>query len=82
MNKGSVIQFNENHKWCGSLGIITEVKEIHNSDKNIEDIRFMIGVPIPQEGTAFIYSMKSDFEIEYIGEACLTLKENSNENIN
>ena len=28
MKKGDVVQFNENHKWIGSLGIITEVKSV------------------------------------------------------
>ena len=40
MNKYDVVQFNENHKWCGNLGIIYEVKEINN------DIRYKIGVAI------------------------------------
>ena len=30
MQVGDVVQFNENHKWCGCLGIIYEIKEIHN----------------------------------------------------
>ena len=42
MNKGDVIQFNENHKWCGTLGIIQEVKQCY------EGIRYMVGVPMPQ----------------------------------
>lgn len=31
MDIDDVVQFNENHKWCGALGIITEVK---NCGKN------------------------------------------------
>ena len=27
MKKNDVVQFNENHKWCGALGIINEVKD-------------------------------------------------------
>lgn len=69
--KGMVVQFNEKHKWAGSLGIITEVKESYNS----ADIRYMIAVPIPQQGTAYIFSMKSDEEFESIGFAKLVPKE-------
>ena len=77
MNVGDVVQFNENHKWRGSLGIITEKKEIHNTelqgeDKN--DIRYMIGVPMPQRGTAYIFVLESEFSIERIGKAVLTPK--------
>lgn len=69
MNIGDVIQFNENHKWCGSLGIITEIKQCG------EDIRYQIGVPMPMQGTAFIFVMESEYAIEYIGKAVMTLKE-------
>lgn len=82
MKKGDVVQFNENHKWCGCLGIINEIKEIHNNELNEDgnnDIRFMVGVPIPQQGTAFIYVLKSEFAIELIASAILTLKEENYE---
>lgn len=69
MNIGDVIQFNENHKWCGSLGIITEIKQCG------EDMRYQIGVPMPMQGTAFIFVMESEYAIEYIGKAVMTLKE-------
>lgn len=69
MKKGDVVQFNENHKWIGSLGIITEVKDCGN------DIRYMVGVHAPMQGTAFIFVMKSENAIEYIGKAVLTLKD-------
>lgn len=69
MKKGSVVQFNENHKWIGSLGIITEVKDCG------DDIRYMVGVPAPMQGTAFIFVMESENAIEYIGKAVLTLKD-------
>ena len=51
--KNDVVQFVENHKWCGCLGIIEEVKELDN------DTKYMIGVPIPQSGVAYIYSMEN-----------------------
>lgn len=69
MKKGDVVQFNENHKWIGSLGIITEVKKCG------DDTRYMVGVPAPMQGTAFIFIMESENAIEYIGKAVLTLKD-------
>lgn len=74
MTKGDVVQFNENSDWCGALGIIREVKVLK------DDIRYMVGVPIPQQGTAFIFVMDSDDEIEFIGKANLVLKEEDEEN--
>lgn len=73
MKKGDVVQFNENHKWIGSLGIITEVKDCG------DDIRYMVGVPSPMQGTAFIFVMESENAIEYIGEAVLTLKDDEDD---
>lgn len=45
--KNEAVQFNEKHKWCGCLGIVEEVK------KN----RIMVGVPVPEKGTAYIFAM-------------------------
>lgn len=70
---GDVVQFNENHKWCGSLGIVHEVKRCG------DDIRVLVGVPIPEQGTAFIFSMVSNNELEYIGSAVLTPVEDDEE---
>ena len=61
----SVVQFNENHKWCGSLGIIEEVKKCG------DDVRYMVGVPIPERGTAYIFSMESENGFDFIGMAAL-----------
>lgn len=60
-----VVQFTEDHKWCGCLGIVDEVKELGN------DVRYMIGVPIPEQGTAYIFSMESKNEFEIIGNAVM-----------
>ena len=68
MRVEDVVQFNEKHKWCGSLGIITEVKECK------DDVRYMVGVSIPQQGTAYIFVMLSENAIELIGKAVLTPK--------
>ena len=76
MNIGDVVQFNENHKWCGSLGIITEIKECKSEKAPNGDIRFMVGVPIPMQGTAYIFVMASEFAIEYVGKAVMMPKEN------
>ena len=74
MNINDVVQFNENHKWCGSLGIITEIKECKSDRAPGGDIRYMVGVPIPQQGTAFIFVMASEFAIERIGKAVMIAK--------
>nr|DAT03534.1 MAG TPA: hypothetical protein [Caudoviricetes sp.] len=61
-----VVQFNENHKWCGALGIVNEVKELDN------DTRYVIGVPIPSQNgvsTAYIFVMASEMALERIGVA-------------
>ena len=75
--KGDVVQFNENHKWCGSLGIVTEVKQIG------EDYRVMVGATIPDNqakcSTAYIYSMLKNNEFDYIGKAALVMPEEEDE---
>ena len=65
IKKNDVVQFNEKHKWCGCLGIVREAKKCG------DDIRYMVGIPIPQEGTAYIFAMESNREIERIGIAAL-----------
>ena len=73
--KGIVVQFTEKHKWAWCLGIITEVKEAYNS----ADVRYTIAVPVPQQGTAYIFSMESDEEFELItGFAKLVPRESEN----
>ena len=48
-----VVQFNENHKWCGCFGFIEEIK----------GERIMVGVPMPQQGTAYIFCTKEDIDL-------------------
>lgn len=82
MQVGDVVQFNENHKWCGCLGIIYEIKEIHNNSFKTEgnnDFRYMVGVPAPMQGTAYIFVLASEIAIERIGEARLVLKNEQGE---
>ena len=64
MTVNDVVQFTENHKWCGCFGIITEDKGTANPR------RYMIGVPMPQQGIAYIFDDGTN--IEYIGKAVLT----------
>ena len=70
---GDVIQFNENHKWRGSLGFISEIKRVK------DDGKCLIGCTIPdnQNGcnTAYIYSMRSKNEFDYVGRAALMPKD-------
>ena len=68
-----VVQFNENHKWCGCFGFVHKIKRFG------VDVRYMIGVPIPQRGTAFVFSMGSRNEFEYIGEAVMIPPEEDEE---
>lgn len=68
---GDVVQFNEGHKWCGSLGIVEKVKSGCG--------RYMIGVPIPEKGTAYIFVNERDNVVEYVGKAVLMTKEDEEE---
>ena len=63
MVPNDVVQFNENHKWCGCFGFVREVK----------NYMIMVGVPIPQQGTAYIYCSPDD--VEFIGNAVLVPKD-------
>ena len=67
MTVNDVVQFNERHKWRGSLGIISEDKGFEHSR------RYLIGVPIPDSGIDYIYDDGSS--IEYIGKAVLVEEE-------
>lgn len=69
MVKNLVVQFNEKHGWCGCLGIVEEIKKCG------EDVRYMVGVPIPNRGTAYVFVMKSANAIEPIGMAELVSEE-------
>lgn len=59
---GDVVQFNEKHKWTGVLGIVEEI--------NRE--RILVGVPVPEEGTAHIHCKKEN--VERVGEAIFIAK--------
>lgn len=59
MNKYDVVQFNENHQWCGAIGYVNE----------ISDVKIMVGVIAPKQGTAYVYATEKD--LEYIGKMVL-----------
>ena len=73
LRKNYVVQFTEGHKWCGCLGIVNEVKDYG------DDIRYMVGVPMPQQGTAYIFVMESENAIESIGPAVMVVSESEQE---
>jgi hypothetical protein len=60
-----VVQFTEEHKWVSCLGIVSEVKDCG------DDFRYLVGVPVPGQGTAYIFTMENDDDIEYVGKAVL-----------
>ena len=66
MQIGDVVQFTEDHKWCGCFGYINEIKRCGDGN-----IRYMVGVPMPQGGTAYIFTKDMDDDIEYVGKAVL-----------
>lgn len=71
ISENDVVQFNEKHKWVGCLGIIVEDKgEGHPR-------RYMIGVPVPIKGTAYIFDDGNG--IEYIGKAILVERDEEDE---
>lgn len=63
LKTNDVVQFTEKHKWCGCLGIIEEIKE------GLVNNKYLIGVPMPERGTAYIFDNGSN--IEHIGQALL-----------
>lgn len=67
IQKNDVVQFNENHKWCGCIGIVDSIKEFPDMRK-----RIMIGIPVPEKGTAYIFAEPEDLEV--IGEAVMVAK--------
>jgi hypothetical protein len=70
LKKNDVVQFNENHKWSGCFGFISEIKDCGDNG-----IRYMVGVPVPMQGTAYIFVMNTENAIEKIGEAILVLED-------
>ena len=68
IKKNDVVQFTENHKWRGCIGIVSEVKILAEGK-----IRYMIGVPMPSNdgNTSTAYIFDDGANIEYIGVAVL-----------
>ena len=67
IRKNDVVQFTENHKWVGCLGIVSEVREAGSAR------RYMVGVPMPnnQEKGQVAYIFDDGTNIERIGTAVL-----------
>ena len=63
IQKNDVVQFTENHKWAGCFGYVIEVKFLNGM------ARYTISVPMPMQGTAFIFDDGSG--IEKVGTAVL-----------
>lgn len=57
IKKNDVVQFTESHKWVGCFRYVTEVGDSGNSK-----MRYMIGVPLPMQGTAYIFDDGSGVE--------------------
>lgn len=66
LNKYDVVQFEENHKWCGCFGIVCDVTEYINGEAS-----YMIAIPRINRNKGFIYSMESEKDLIYVGEAVL-----------
>ena len=64
-HKNDVVQFKDQHKWRGCFGTITSVKEQRG------DNLYMIGVPVPSGGVAFILSPESKCEFVWIGKTSI-----------
>lgn len=69
MKIGDVVQFNENHKWCGVFGYVARC-----DDCGKNGMRYQIAVPIPEKGTAFIFVMNTEKALDKIGETDLMLR--------
>lgn len=68
IRKNDVVQFTENHKWMGCLGIVSEMQDYPDGSA-----RYMIGVPLPSNDGKFLmaYIFDDGSNIEYIGVAVL-----------
>ncbi len=68
IKKNDVVQFTENHKWVGCLGIVSEVREVGSAR------RYMVGVPMPnnQVKGQVAYIFDDGTNIVRIGASVLT----------
>ena len=71
IKKNDVVQFTENHKWVGCFGYVTRADRYESGS-----MRYMIGVPLPMQGTAYIFDDGSG--IEKVGTAVLVPAESKN----
>ena len=65
-----VVQFVNDHKWCGCYGVIYEKKEVYCRGGEDHEFRYMVEIPIPKGNTvlpAYIYVLEHENALEYIG---------------
>lgn len=53
MKEYDLVVFNENHKWFPCVEYIREIKPN----------KIMVGVPIPEQGTGYIFCKQEDIEV-------------------
>jgi hypothetical protein len=56
-----IVCFREDHKWVGCIGFVNEIKKVKKED-GTETLRLMIGVPVPQQGVAYIFALREEVE--------------------
>lgn len=68
MRVHDVVQFNDNHRLVGCLGIILDIEIKEN------DVKYKIGIPSPNGRTAYVRVLESENQIEKIGRALFVLQ--------
>ncbi len=69
MKPNTVVQFTNNHKWKGCLGIVEEIEPFDDYDE-----RYLICVPIPNnKGYEYTVVRKSQEAVKIIGKAVIDI---------
>ena len=55
-----VVEFKSKHKWAGCLGYVDRLDYLK------EDVRVLIGIPVPESGIIYIFSNLSDNEFRIV----------------
>lgn len=71
---GTVIQFNENNRWEGCLGIIEKIDLLDNGDAI-----YIIQVPIPKSPPIYTHTTLSANDFYWIGMSMLMFTANGEE---
>lgn len=64
--KNDVVQFTSSHKWHGCFGTVEEIR------KNGCDTQYLVGVPIPKRGTAYILASEDGKSLRRIGKVSVS----------